>query len=108
MMIRSSYISQQDRFWTKLTSAEGHLGVESQPAGQAAGGNEDKTHPVNILQGENQREYFRALNPAPKVPVLVDGELVLTESAAIQIYLAEKRLEAGFIPKRIEDRAQMY
>ena len=67
-----------------------------------------ETHPVNILQGENQREYFRALNPAAKVPVLVDGDLVLTESAAIQIYLAEKHPEAGFIPKAIEDRAQMY
>lgn len=64
--------------------------------------------PVSILQGENRQPDFLALNPAAKVPVLVDGSLVLTESAAIQLYLAEKHPEAGFIPEMLEDRAQMY
>lgn len=64
--------------------------------------------PVDILKGECQREDFLALNPAAKVPVLVDGDLVLTESAAIQLYLAEKCPEAGFIPDSLEERAQMY
>lgn len=64
--------------------------------------------PVNILQGENQKQDFLALNPAAKVPVLVDGNFVLTESAAIQLYLAEKYPQAGFIPETVEDRAQMY
>jgi glutathione S-transferase len=64
--------------------------------------------PVSILQGENRQPEFLALNPAAKVPVLVDGSLVLTESAAIQLYLAEKHPEAGFIPETLEDRAQMY
>jgi GSH-dependent disulfide-bond oxidoreductase len=50
---------------------------------------------VNIRQGEQKSEFFRALNANGKVPVLVDtdgpdGELVLTESAAILVYLAEK------------------
>lgn len=39
--------------------------------------------------GETQTEDFLRLNPQGKVPVLEDGELVLTESAAIVIYLAE-------------------
>ena len=64
--------------------------------------------PVDILKGETQDQAFRTLNPAAKVPVLVDGSLVLTESAAIQLYLAEKNPQAGFIPESIEDRAQMY
>lgn len=64
--------------------------------------------PVSILQGENRQPDFLALNPAAKVPVLVDGSLVLTESAAIQLYLAEKHPEAGFIPEVLEDRTQMY
>ena len=64
--------------------------------------------PVDILQGETQHKDFRALNPAAKVPVLVDGSLVLTESAAIQLYLADKNPQAGFIPDAVEDRAQMY
>ena len=64
--------------------------------------------PVDLLHGGTQKEDFLALNPAAKVPVLVDGSLVLTESAAIQLYLAEKNPQAGFIPESVEDRAQMY
>jgi glutathione S-transferase len=64
--------------------------------------------PVYLMQGENQQQDFLTLNPAGKVPVLVDGSLVLTESAAIQLYLADKNPQAGFIPEAVEDRAQMY
>jgi glutathione S-transferase len=64
--------------------------------------------PVNILEGENKSDDFLSLNPAAKVPVLIDGDEVITESSAIQLYLAEKYPQAGFIPKSIEDRAQMY
>jgi glutathione S-transferase len=64
--------------------------------------------PVDILQGENKQQDFLTLNPAGKVPVLVDGSLVVTESAAIQLYLADKNPQAGFIPEAVEDRAQMY
>ena len=64
--------------------------------------------PVDILAGETRGEEFRTLNPAAKVPVLVDGDIVLTESAAIQLYLAERHPEAKFIPESVEDRAQMY
>lgn len=64
--------------------------------------------PVDILRGENRRPDFLSLNPAGKVPVLVDGSFVLTESAAIQLYLADKNPQAGFIPEAVEDRAQMY
>ncbi|MDN5869194.1 MAG: glutathione S-transferase family protein [Nitrococcus sp.] len=64
--------------------------------------------PVGLLQGENKQQAFLTLNPAAKVPVLVDGSLVVTESAAIQLYLAEKHPQAGFIPEAVEGRAQMY
>jgi glutathione S-transferase len=63
---------------------------------------------VDMLKGEHKSNNFLALNPAGKVPVLVDGDMVLTESAAIQIYLAEKHPEAGFIPQSVEERGQMY
>ncbi len=45
--------------------------------------------PVDALRGETQGQELRTLNPAAKVPVLVDGSVVLTESSAIQLYLAE-------------------
>jgi len=71
-------------------------------------GLEYEMRPVDILRGETKDRDFRTLNPAAKVPVLVDGSLVLTESAAIQLYLADKNPQSGFIPESVEDRAQMY
>lgn len=65
-------------------------------------------HRVNLAHGEHHKDNFLALNPAAKVPVLVDGNFVMTESAAIQIYLAEKHPQAGFIPESLKDRARMY
>jgi glutathione S-transferase len=64
--------------------------------------------PVNLPMGETQTPEFLRLNPAAKLPVLVDGDLVLTESAAIVLYLAEKFPEHGLLPSDIETRARVY
>ncbi|MGQ4878054.1 glutathione S-transferase family protein [Billgrantia sp. LNSP4103-1] len=64
--------------------------------------------PVDLMKGEHLQQDFLTLNPAAKVPVLVDEERVITESAAIQLYLAEKYPQADFIPDTVEERAQLY
>ncbi|MBW5807000.1 glutathione S-transferase family protein [Burkholderia sp. COPS] len=63
---------------------------------------------VNLLQGEHKRPEFLRLNPAGKVPVLVDGDLVIPESAAIVLYLAGKYPEKALLPVDPALRAQAY
>jgi glutathione S-transferase len=62
---------------------------------------------VNLLAGEHQRPEFLKINPAGKIPVLVDGDLVLTESVAIVLYLADKYSNKGLIPTDLKERAQV-
>ncbi|MBG5926714.1 glutathione S-transferase family protein [Providencia rettgeri] len=42
-------------------------------------------------------EYL-AINPMAKVPTLVDGDAIVTETAAICLYLADKFIEKGLAP----------
>lgn len=63
-------------------------------------------HGVNVRKGEQQAADFRALNPNGKVPVLVDGDLVLSESAAILVHLAEAN--GRLLPAAGEGRARVF
>jgi glutathione S-transferase len=63
--------------------------------------------PVNLVAGEHRDPEFLKINPAGKVPVLVDGDLVLTESVAIVLYLAEKYPDKGLVPTDLKGRAQV-
>ncbi len=53
---------------------------------------------VDFPAGENDTPEYRAINPMGKVPALVDGDAVVTETAAICAYLADKFAEKGFAP----------
>ncbi len=53
-------------------------------------GVEYKIIPVNISKGEQKQPAFLAMNPNHKIPVLDDDGMIIFESGAILIYLAEK------------------
>lgn len=53
------------------------------------------------------REQLAKLNPSCKLPILVDGDIVLTESVAISLYLAERYGDGRYIPSDLIDRATM-
>lgn len=53
---------------------------------------------TNTATGAQKRPEYLRLNPYARVPTLVDGELVIFESAAICLYLCERHPEAGFAP----------
>lgn len=61
--------------------------------------------PVDLFKGEGRTPQFLALNPAGKVPVLVDGDLTLTESAAIVAYIGDKFPASGLLPSASAARA---
>ncbi|MCZ6852866.1 MAG: glutathione S-transferase family protein [Gammaproteobacteria bacterium] len=55
---------------------------------------------IGSRTGATQTDAFRALNPKEKIPVLVDDDLVLTESVAIVTYLGDTYgAESGLVPK---------
>ncbi len=60
---------------------------------------------VDIMKGEHKSADFRKINPMGKLPTLVDGDVVLTESAAIALYLADK-YSAGALAPALDDPAR--
>jgi glutathione S-transferase len=56
---------------------------------------------------ESRKPDFLRLNPNGHIPVLQDGDVVLWESLAINLYLARK-YDKGLWPKRVEDEGRAY
>ena len=59
-------------------------------------------HFVDIMAGAQKGPEHRALNGMGKVPVLVDGDAVVSETAAIAVYLAD-RYALGRLAPALED-----
>jgi glutathione S-transferase len=56
---------------------------------------------------ETKTEAYAAINPNQHIPTLVDGDFVLWESMAINLYLADKH-DGGLKPKSVEAAGKTY
>lgn len=64
---------------------------------------------VDRSQDAQRSEEYLRLNPNGRIPVLVQGGLVLFEAAAITMHLADQHPEAGLAPRPgTPERAQFY
>ena len=50
---------------------------------------------VDFFNGETRTPEFRALNPMGEVPVMIDGDTVLTQSGVMQDYVSSKSGKLG-------------
>jgi maleylpyruvate isomerase len=62
---------------------------------------------IHLLRGggEQLSADYQRLNPLGRVPTLIDGDLVLTQSGAIMEYLEERYPDTPIMPKPVADRA---
>ncbi len=60
---------------------------------------------VDIMAGGQKAPEILALNPMGKLPILTDGDVVVTESAAIGLYLAD-RYAPGRLAPTLSDPAR--
>jgi glutathione S-transferase len=54
---------------------------------------------IDLTLNEHKRPAYLKINPAGKLPALVDGEARIFENAAICLYLADRFPEANLAPK---------
>lgn len=62
---------------------------------------------VDLAKGAQRAPEYLALNPMGKVPTLVDGDVHLTESYAIMIYLCEKTGRRELYPDELAARTEI-
>ena len=63
---------------------------------------------IGSRTGETPSAEFRRLNPKEKIPVLCDGDLVLSESAAIVTYLADTYGRGNLAPLPFTPERALY
>ena len=62
---------------------------------------------IDTRDGSTRKPEFLRLNPNGHIPVLQDGDFVLWESMAINLYLARK-YDKGLWPKTVEGEGRAY
>jgi len=55
-------------------------------------------HLLNMKAGEQRQPAYLAINPMGKVPALTHGDALITEQAAVFLYLADLFPQAGLAP----------
>jgi len=69
---------------------------------------EELGEPYEIVRAKQFSETMRRYNPSGKMPALGDGDIVVTDSAAICAYLGEKHADKGMGPNPgLAGRAEM-
>ncbi len=63
---------------------------------------------LNMQAGEQRQPAYLKINPLGKVPAVKDGEALITEQAAIFIYLADRFPQAGLAPPIHDPRRGPY
>src|SRR5262249_12352470 len=61
---------------------------------------------VDLMKGAHHQEPYASINPNRMVPMLIDGDLKLSESSAILKYLADK-IGSPAYPKDLKQRAKV-
>lgn len=69
---------------------------------------EELGQPYEIVKAKQYSDTMHRYNPTGKMPALIDGDFVLTDSAAICAYLGEKHADRGMGPDAgLRGRAEM-
>jgi glutathione S-transferase len=84
-------VARSRAFRTLWTAGELHLEYEHVP--------------VDFTKGETRTPSFLALNPNGHVPVIEEDGFRLSESMAINLYLAKKYGSGGLYPRSLEEEA---
>lgn len=61
---------------------------------------------LDFRKGEHKQPAFLAINPAGKMPALVDGDVVMSESLAINLYIAQTYAKGTLWPNDAKGQAR--
>ena len=64
--------------------------------------------PLTVDDPQLKSDWFLALNPAGAIPTIVDDGLAVSDSLAINLYLAKRYGPSRLYPATIEDEAQVW